>query len=248
MANGVNFKQTTASLRVLFLAANPVDSTLLRIGYEFRSLQERVAVPNLPLRIDLIPFWATEPERLLEAIARERPTVVHFSGHGESGGAIVLEREDGTRVDVAAVLLGDIFRAVNTPLQQRPIRCVVLNACHSDPAAEAISQSVDVVIGIRGFIADDAAIAFTKEFYGGLADGRSVSNAVQLGRAQMQLAARVLASLETVRKLLPTPSRATSPSKEAYDPNLVVVHAMNGVNLDQLLLGEFFPLPPAPQI
>ena len=41
------------SLKVLFFAANPVNTAPLRIGYEFRALKERLASPDLPVRIDL---------------------------------------------------------------------------------------------------------------------------------------------------------------------------------------------------
>jgi hypothetical protein len=216
------------SLRVLFLTANPVDTPLLRIGLEFRTLQERLAPADLPVKIEVRPFFATEPHHLLESIMREKPAVVHFSGHGEQGGQIALEGRDGQKVLLSPEALGDAFRAVNYPLTRRPIRCVVLNACHSDPAARAICQSVDAVIGTGGEIADDAAIGFVKEFYGGLANRRPVGNAVELGRAQMRLAAEAAGVRGT---------QGTTPDSRFFAPELVSVHTMNRVKLDRLVLG-----------
>jgi hypothetical protein len=211
--------------KVLFLAANPVDTDLLRIGYEFRALQERLSVPELPVRIDLLPVLATEPKHLGKDLMREQPTVVHFAGHGESDGCILLEGPDGNKVRIPAELLGEVFRAINYPLPSRKVRCVVLNACHSEAAAQAISKSVDVVIGTREAIADDASVAFSREFYGGLAHRRPVGNAIDLGRTQMQIEAEERG--------------ATRGSSDArfYDPDLVVVHRMKRVNLARLILG-----------
>ena len=127
---------------------------------------------------------------------------------------------------LSAAALGEAFRAVNYPLTSRPVRCVVFGACHSDQAALALSASVDAVIGTKDEIVDAAALAFVKEFYGALGGGRSVANAVELGQAGWPITAEA----DGIRN-------SREPRVRSYDPALISVHAMKGVNLDQLVLG-----------
>ena len=68
------------------------------------------------------------------------------------------------------------------------IRCVVLNACHSEAAARAIAQQVGCVVGMSQSVADAAAIRFSWAFYNALGSGLSVKAAFELGTAQMGLA------------------------------------------------------------
>ena len=68
------------------------------------------------------------------------------------------------------------------------IRCVVLNACYSEGQATAIAQQIDVVIGMKHDLGDDAARNFAAAFYQGLGYGRSVQTAFDLGCLQIDLA------------------------------------------------------------
>jgi hypothetical protein len=56
-------------------------------------------------------------------------------------------------------------------------RLVVLNACFSDAAAQALRNVVDCVVGMTGAIGDDAARSFAVGFYRALGHRRSVGNA-----------------------------------------------------------------------
>jgi len=67
------------------------------------------------------------------------------------------------------------------------VEVVVLNACFSEPQAEAITKHIDYVIGTRQDIGDDTAIAFSTGFYQALAARRSIEDAFQLGCAQIRM-------------------------------------------------------------
>jgi hypothetical protein len=215
-----------AVLKVLFLCAAPVDLTPLRAGREFRAIQECVQHPGLPVRLELTAFWAAQPDQLLKPIVHEKPALVHFCGHGEEDGSLALEGAKGETVMIPAGLLGKVFEQVNQPAEQPPVRCVVLNACHSQAAAQAASASVDVVTGTDWEVGDDAAIAFAQGVYTGLADGRSVGNAIGLGRVQMDLVAHGNATVNLPQVPNPTTSQR------------MVVATRKGVNPDQLFLGQ----------
>lgn len=68
------------------------------------------------------------------------------------------------------------------------IRCVVLNACHSEAQAKAIAAHIDCAIGMSGSIEDSSAIGFSWAFYHALGQGESVQKAFSLARVQAQLA------------------------------------------------------------
>jgi hypothetical protein len=67
------------------------------------------------------------------------------------------------------------------------IRLVLLNACHSEVQATAISQQIECTLGMNVAIGDEAAIAFASTFYGALAFGRSVGQAFEQGRTALML-------------------------------------------------------------
>ena len=56
---------------------------------------------------------------------------------------------------------------------------MVLNACFTEAAADALRNVVDCVVGMRGAIGDTAARAFAVGFYRALGYRRSVGNAVE---------------------------------------------------------------------
>ena len=98
-------------------------------------------------------------------------------------GAIILQDDRGRATPVPPQALTNVFA-----LLKDNIRVVVLNACFSQPQAEAIAQHIDCVVGMSEEIGDTAARDFAAAFYGALAYGRSVKTAFELGRNQIDLA------------------------------------------------------------
>jgi hypothetical protein len=64
---------------------------------------------------------------------------------------------------------------------------VVLNACYSEPQAQAISSHIDCVIGMPDAIGDAASLNFAASFYQALAYGRDVQTAFDLGCNRIDL-------------------------------------------------------------
>jgi hypothetical protein len=83
---------------------------------------------------------------------------------------------------VAADALTGLFRVLKDD-----IRVVVLNACYSEVQAQAIVEQIDFVIGMSDSIGDEAARVFAAAFYRGLAFGRSVHTAFELGLNELKL-------------------------------------------------------------
>ncbi|HEX2535055.1 MAG TPA: N-acetylmuramoyl-L-alanine amidase [Chitinophagaceae bacterium] len=166
--------------RILFLAANPDDTSRLRLGAESREIQQELAMAA-DLRIAFTMNMAVTPRTLMRNIMQEKPHIVHFSGHGETEG-LCLETEEGVSRLVDEITLGSLFSHFDETVQ-----CVVLNACYSQNQAEAISRHIPYVIGMTRSIEDKAAIAFSIGFYMAIADGRGIPDAYDLGISYMRL-------------------------------------------------------------
>ncbi len=67
------------------------------------------------------------------------------------------------------------------------VRCVVLNACYSEPQAQAIAAHIDCVIGMPDAIGDAASRNFAASFYQALGYGRDVQTAFDLGCNRIDL-------------------------------------------------------------
>jgi len=157
------------TLRILFLGANPADSTRLRLDEEVREIDHALASAELGHRCELCQRWAVRVSDLQGYLLRTKPGVLHFSGHGGRESAVVLEADDGSSRPVAAIRLANLLKQFNERL-----RCVVLNACYSAEQAAAIAEHVDCVVGMSTAVADRAAIRFAAAFYLAVASGCNV--------------------------------------------------------------------------
>lgn len=170
----------TDKLTILFLAANPADTNQLELDEELRSIDQELRKSELRDQFDLRAHWAVRFSDLQELLLRYSPHVVHFSGHGSQVGEIILKNDDGLSQPVAPDVLADLF-----DILKDNVRCVVLNACYSDMQARGIARSIECVVGMSRAIGDPAAIQFASGFYLGLGYGRSIRDAVGLGRTRI---------------------------------------------------------------
>jgi hypothetical protein len=132
----------------------------------------------------------TEDATLLDLQRRLRKSdyhVFHFVGHGgfdQNADDGVLVMEDGN--NRSRLVAGrDIATILN---DQRDLRLVVLNACEGarsstkDPfsgvAQSMVRKGIPAVVAMQFEITDGAAIAFSQEFYGAVADSYSLDAAI----------------------------------------------------------------------
>jgi hypothetical protein len=166
---------------ILFLAANPTGTDRLALDKEARSIQVELERSGFRDRFDLVTRWAVEPLDLLRELRKLRPTVVHFSGHGDGDGLCFQAAKGGAQL-VSTDALEATFGAAGAS-----VKLVVLNACYSELQAAALVAHVDCVVGMTGEIGDAAARSFAIGFYGGLGERESVAAAHQQGRAAISL-------------------------------------------------------------
>lgn len=171
----------SAQIKILFLAANPLDTDRLQLGEEVRAIDEALRKTEYRALFDLDSHWAVRVDDLQELLLRHDPHIVHFSGHGTSE-YLILQDVDGESRPVPGDKIADLFGALNGNT-----RSIVLNACYSEDQAAAMAKEVDCVVGMSDKITDGAARNFALAFYRGLGYGKSVQEAFKLGCSQSDI-------------------------------------------------------------
>ncbi len=168
--------------KILILSANPINTGVLRLDEEMRSIQSALERSRSHEQFELISRGAVRIDDLRRALLDNEPQVVHFSGHGTGTNGIVLEDESGQEQLVSTDSLSNLFE-----LFKDKVECVLLNACYSEIQAETIHHHIDCVIGMERAVTDIAAINFATAFYDALGAGRSYAESFQFGRNNIDL-------------------------------------------------------------
>lgn len=190
--------------KILFLAANPIGTSHLRLDKEVRGIDEGLRLAQRRQDFELVQRWAVRPQDIRRALLEENPAIIHFSGHGDlaaggstpadarkftpvgdgsdSTGHLIVEDNQGNPKPLEPTALANLFE-----LFAEHIECVVLNSCYSKAQAEAIAAHIPYVIGTQKAIGDRAAIEFAVGFYDGLGAGRPIEFAFKLGRSAIEM-------------------------------------------------------------
>jgi hypothetical protein len=168
---------------ILFLAANPKNSTPLRLGEEAKEIAEGLQRSKKRDKFLLEQQWAVTPREMQRAVLDYKPEIVHFSGHGAGESGLALEDDMGQIKLVNAKALAALFEAF-----KEYVECVILNACYSEVQAEAIARHIPYVIGMNQAVGDKAAREFAVGFYDTLAAGESIEFAYKLGCVSISMA------------------------------------------------------------
>ena len=164
------------SVKILFVASNPTNTSNLGLDEEIREISEKVRLSDHGNLIKIVSSWATRPDDLLQAFNMHKPQIVHFSGHGTANNEILLIDKNGLSKPISTEAISALFKTVKDN-----IKLVLLNACFSKTQAQAITKIVDCAIGMNSSIGDQAAIIFAASFYRAIGFGRSVLGAFEQG-------------------------------------------------------------------
>ena len=167
---------------ILMLSANPNGSSSQRLDQEKRDITESLQRSHHRDSFRLETRDAVRHRDLQRAMLDLNPQIVYFSGQGKGEAGLVFENESGQAKLLDAEALAGLFQLFAGKLQ-----CVVLNACYSEPQAEAIAQHIPYVIGMSGEIGDRARIEFAVGFYDALGAGRTIGVSYKLGCNAAQL-------------------------------------------------------------
>lgn len=178
----IDFSKLPTKIKVIFFAANPVDQNQLRLDEEIRTIEEKIRASEYRESVELISKWAVRPTDLLQALNEHKPNIVHFSGHGSDTDEIVFLDSSG---NTKLVSKNAIVELMNTMADN--IQVVIFNTCFSSGQAEAVTQHIDVAIGMNTSIGDEAARVFAASFYSAIGFGRSVLEAFNQAKTALML-------------------------------------------------------------
>lgn len=176
-------EQVNNKISILFLAADPTDASRLRLGEEFREINEKLRQSSQRDQFQLeLPQLSTRPSDITQAMLDNAPQIVHFSGHGASTGELCFENQKGQSQLIDLEAIAALFEHFSSQ-----VNCVLLNACYSEEQAKSIAKHVQYVIGMSNTIDDASAIAFSMGFYQALGANQSIEDAYKLGCIQIRL-------------------------------------------------------------
>ncbi len=178
--------RSVSTLRILVVTANPSDTARIAAGEELREIEAAIRGTLHQRAIDLRFAHEVRARDLTRLLLEHRPHVLHFVGHGSEEGEMLLVGDDGRVAPAAPETLAELVGRFATAF---PLRCVVLNACHSEPLARRLCERVECVVGSPTALPDRAARAFARAFYEALGYGQDVGTAAGLAQAQMRLLA-----------------------------------------------------------
>ncbi|MBB3838677.1 GTPase SAR1 family protein [Runella defluvii] len=172
----VPFSEIEGKIKILFLAANPDDTSRLRTDKEGKKSQFELKLSENKDRFEFISVLAATSKDFQREIGHHKPHVIHYSGHGDKH-SLYLEDTDVT----TELLTSLMVRSKNAQL-------VILNACNSFAHGEAIAQKIPYVICNSSKVDDKAAIEFAEGFYMDFFDLSEIEDCFDNGLLSIKLA------------------------------------------------------------
>jgi hypothetical protein len=171
-------------LRLLMLGASPEGNR--RVGREHTRIRRAVEAAVHRDQVDIEVRLSATAQDLLEGIARFRPHVVHFSGHGDE--RLITFETDRDTFHQGVVVTASAFAAACAATDAPPT-LVVLNACKSSATADAlVARFAPLAIGMADGIDDTDALHYAAALYSSIANGHSVQSSHLAGKAAIELA------------------------------------------------------------
>jgi predicted nucleic acid-binding Zn-ribbon protein len=99
---------SNGEVRILFLAANPQTTLPLDLEEELRSIEIQLRAVQFRDKIVMTPAHAVRPDDVVRLLRQEKPSIVHFSGHGSPDGIVL--RTDSGHLPVSGESLARLFR------------------------------------------------------------------------------------------------------------------------------------------
>jgi len=171
-------EQPATIKKILFMCANPDDTERLKVNKESERIKE--ALENAVHRNEIlfVTNMAATPTNMIRYLLNEKPSFVHFSGHGSEEGLYV-EDEEGISKPIPGNALDLIFKNF------KDVECVFFNSCYSEAQAKVLMKYIPHVIGMRQAVKDRAANAFSVGFYQAIGAGQDIKPAFDIGLASM---------------------------------------------------------------
>ena len=175
------WEQVPERISVLFLTGEPDGMSRLRLDREIREVQEQVRRSE---HRDAIVFeyrLAARITDMIQHLNEVEPDVIHFSGHGATGGIALHGPDDELR----EMTNEELDRLLG--VAPKPLTLVVFNSCSSAEQAQVAARHAAASIGMQQPIEDEAARVFAGQLYNGLGFGRSLGLAMRQAELYVEM-------------------------------------------------------------
>lgn len=175
---------TAIPVSILRVSASPTGQNPVRADREFAEIENAIERSKFKSRIKFLTKNAVTTEELQNAFNESQPDIFHFSGHSNEEALLL---DDGSAIGCSGKTLTYeiLARLINSTSKQPDI--VFLNSCFSTHAANNLLDACKVVVGMNDTIGYDAASAFAKRFYAGIANGETVGNSIEQGKIALAI-------------------------------------------------------------
>lgn len=167
---------------ILFIEVNHPETSRIPIDEELRKIEIKMKGTPYFNSVKLIHLFAMRTTDLTQKLREKKPVIVHFSGHGTESGELIFIDDKGAAKAVSPKAIKNVLKEFRDD-----IKLVLLNACYTRPAAEAIIEEIDCAIGMNKELGSNDAAIFASEFYGALCSGCSVQEAFNQAKGTLGL-------------------------------------------------------------
>lgn len=168
-------------IKILFLAANPENTSTLRLDKELREIESSLLNSSKREKFEIKFKNAVRVKDLQDGLLEFVPDFVHFSGHGSKEGIILMDNSESAKL-VENEPLSRLFG-----LFANEVSCVFLNSCYSESQATLIRKHIPNVIGMGSAVPDNTAIEFATVFYKAIGEGRPIEFAFEFAKVSLGL-------------------------------------------------------------
>jgi len=162
-------------IKMLFAGNSPEQTVELHLEKEY--IQIRTS--TRPYRKNFVTdeIFNFSINSFFEAIKKEKPTIVHLTGHSTKKGMIFL---DDKKENLELIPWKYIVPSVK--LFPKSTDCIFINAVHSEEFGKKISEFFPNVICMKGFVPNTDAIRFPSGFYSSLSINQDYLSAFKVSK------------------------------------------------------------------
>lgn len=168
---------------ILFLGAIPNNKLPLKVLAEFTMLQMVIEQGISREFYKIFYDFAISYEGLLKRANVVKPNIIHFSLHGSKTKGLYFVDEFNFENE-SLVTLNEFENIICAITEKIKIEGIIISACNSYDFGKIVSKYVDFAVVMNDFIADEAAVRFTRTFYATIFDEQNydIETAVRYGR------------------------------------------------------------------
>lgn len=167
--------------RIAVFLANPDPLRALAIEQEWYQIDSAIRRSRHAEALQLVAFPRPTREHLHNAVL-EGFDVIHIASHGQKDG-FELHGLHGPEL----ISLDEFSELVSSHApRQRPVECIVLNACWSSEIGTRRALRVAHTIAMQEQVADEAAVEFSAGFYDALGAGHDYEQCFRHGRLRVR--------------------------------------------------------------